>query len=164
MYTLPQPFGLRPAASADQAFLEALYFSSREDLHHALPDAAALGQLIAMQRRMQEAGFERNFPDARHLVLERAGQPIGRVVVDEGPGDLRLVDIAVAPAARRCGAAAAVVRALQAAAARRGVPVTLAVAKANAAALGLYRSLGFEVRGEDPVVEQMAWHPGGAGA
>jgi ribosomal protein S18 acetylase RimI-like enzyme len=157
VYKLPEPFELRAAGAGDRAFLEDLYFSSREDLHQALPDPTMVRQLVAMQRRMQEAGFAQNFPDAQHLVLQRAGQPIGRLVIDSAAGDLRVVDIAVAPAARRSGAAKAVLKALQAAASERNQSVSLAVAASNQPARALYLGLGFTVRSRDPVVEQMAW-------
>lgn len=157
MYTLPEPFELRPVGAGDQEFLEDLYFSSREDLHQAVPDPALLRQLIAMQRKMQQTGFEQGFPAARHFVIQCGGRPMGRVVVDEGPLDLRVVDIAIAPADRRSGAARAVVQALQATAAARNLSVSLAVAKSNHAARSLYLGLGFSVRSQDPVMEQMAW-------
>ncbi len=42
LYPLPEPLALRGVCAADHDFLQALYFSSREDLHHALPEGAAL--------------------------------------------------------------------------------------------------------------------------
>jgi len=157
LYLLPEPLALREASAADQGFLEALYFSSREDLHQAVADAAMLKQLIALQQRTQEVGFRHGFPNAAHLILQQGGQSIGRVVVDTGPSDMRLVDIAIAPPARRNGAATAVLRALQAAAQSQGLPVSLAVSKSNHAARKLYLGLGFAVRTEDALFEQMTW-------
>ncbi|RZJ13311.1 MAG: GNAT family N-acetyltransferase [Haliea sp.] len=162
MYTMPEPFEMRQVNAGDQVFLEDLYFSSREDMHHAVPDAGVLRQLIAMQRRAQQAGLEQNYPEAQHLVILHHGVPVGRAVVNSGPAELRLVDIAIAPAARRIGAARAVLRALQDVAVIRGLPVRLAVAKSNDAARKLYLGLGFTLRSEDPVVEEMAWTGGAA--
>jgi hypothetical protein len=105
VYTLPEPFELRPVGEADQKFLDELYFSSREDLHQAVPDAAVLRQLIAMQHATYKAGLRENFPDAQYWILQQEGRPIGRVVAHRSPQDLRLLDLAVAPAARRTGAA-----------------------------------------------------------
>lgn len=157
MYPLPEPLALREVRAEDQDFLEALYFASREDLHNAVPDAAMLRQLMAMQHTMQQAGFRQNFPAAVHLMVLRHGQPIGRVVVDTGATDIRLVDIAITPAARRTGAATAVLRALQAAARAQGLTVSLSVSQGNPAAQALYAGLGFTVSVDGPVFAQMVW-------
>jgi ribosomal protein S18 acetylase RimI-like enzyme len=148
---------MREAAASDEEFLVALYFSSREDLHQIPGDPAMPAQLIAMQRTMQKAGFRQNYPDASYWVLEQDGRPIGRVVIDATPPDLRLVDLAIAPQARRMGAAKAVLRSLQEAAFAQGLTMSLGVAKSNEAARTLYRAMGFTVQSEDAVFEQMAW-------
>lgn len=157
MYILPQPFGLREVTANDQAFLDALYFSSREDLQQLGGDPGFVAQLIKMQQQVQQMGLRSNFPDARQWVLESGGRAIGRLVVDFGSADIRLVDIAILPDARRTGAAKAVLRALQAAAAGQRLGMSLAVSKTNPAARSLYQGLGFQVTSEDEVFEQMAW-------
>lgn len=162
MYTLPAPFELRPVDAHDQGFLEELYFSSRQDMHQAVANATVLRQLIALQRQVQQAGFEQNYPNAQHLIVMHSGSSIGRVVVDSGPTDLRLVDIAIAPSARRIGAANLVLRALQDAAVVLDLPIRLSVARSNQAARNLYLGLGFTVHSQDPVLEQMTWRGGTA--
>lgn len=159
---MPEPWALRDVCAADQDFLDELYFSSREDLHQALADTRMLRQLVAVQHQVQQAGIRRDYPRAEHLVLLCRGQPVGRVVLDIGPADIRLVDMAVAPSARRSGAARAVVRAVQARAAAAGLGVSLAVAASNAAARALYQGAGFQVSSRDLVFEQMAWQSTGA--
>lgn len=161
MLTLPlpltPPFSLRAVTSADQDFLDALYFSSREDLHAISPDAQVVAQLVRMQQQMQQAGFNAHYPQAQHWLVARAGQAIGRVVLDSGPADVRLVDLAIAPAARRAGAATAVLQAVQVMAHAQGLAVSLAVSQTNAAAMRLYQCLGFGVTSEDAVLAQMRW-------
>jgi ribosomal protein S18 acetylase RimI-like enzyme len=157
LYTLPEPLRLREAAESDEEFLAALYFSSREDLHQIPADGAMLAQLIATQRTMQQTGFRRNYPDATYWILEQECRPIGRVVVDATPPELRLVDLAIVPQARRMGAAKAVLHSLQEAAFAQGLTMSLGVAKSNEAARTLYRSMGFTLQSEDAVFEQLAW-------
>ncbi len=157
MYPLPEPFALRDRSEEDHAFLQALYLSTREDLQQALPDPAQLLQLVTMQQNAQETGYRYRFPQARQLLLLRSDLPIGRVVVDTGPQALRLVDIAIAPASRRSGAATAVLGALQAHAVAQGLPLCLAVAHTNHAAQCLYRKLGFTIASEDDLLAQMVW-------
>lgn len=157
VYPLPEPFALRDRTDTDQAFVQALYSSTREDLRQALPDPAQLLPLLAMQQNAQEAGFRRQFPEARQWLLLRSGRPIGRVVVDAAAQNLRVVDIAIVPEARRSGAATAVLRALQAHALAQGLPLCLAVAHGNHAAQSLYRRLGFATTSEDGTHAQMVW-------
>ena len=158
MYPLPEPFALREKTDADHAFLQALYFSSREDLQQAIPDAALLQQLMAMQQNAQEAGFRQHFPLARQFLVLQSGHPIGRAVVDASPAGLHLVDIAVRPEARRSGAATAILSALQAHALARRLPLSLAVRHTNLAALRLYQKLGFTTASQDDMLAQMVWN------
>ncbi len=145
----------------DQAFLDALYFASREDLHAFSTDPQLLAPLIQMQQRMQQAGFAAHFPDAQHWLVQSQGQPAGRLVVDVGPHDVRVVDIAITPAARRTGLARTVLQALQTVARAQQLPVSLAVSKTNPAAQALYQSLGFAVTTQDELLAQMVWTHGG---
>lgn len=157
MYPLPQPWALRHADTRDEAFLESLYFSSRDDLHQALVDPGALARLVSMQYQMLRTGVERDFPGASRLVLLCEGEPAGQLIVHTGPTDVRLVDMSILPAQRRRGAARSVVLALQAEARRAGLGVSLAVARSNRAAAALYAGLGFTPRGGDLVFEQLSW-------
>lgn len=143
--------------SEDQDFLDALYFSSREDLHAVSPDAHVVAQLVRMQQEMQQADFSAHYPQAQHWLVERGGQAIGRVVLDWGAGDVRLVDLAIAAIARRTGAATAVLQAVQTMAHAQGLAVSLAVSQTNVAAMRLYQRLGFGVSAEDVVQAQMRW-------
>ncbi|ODS61063.1 MAG: hypothetical protein ABS37_15905 [Acidovorax sp. SCN 65-108] len=152
---LSEPFALRERADDDQPFLLELYLSTREDLQQAIPDLALLQQLIAMQFNAQETGYRHQFPLARQLVLLRSGHPIG--VVDASPEQLRLVDIAIAPPARRSGAAMAALAALQHHAATQGVPLSLTVRRDNSPAQCLYQKCGFTSVAEDDLFIQMNW-------
>lgn len=162
MYPLIAPFALRDAEPDDHGFLWDLYFWSREDLHQAMPDAASLQQLVRMQQQAQEMGLRHNYPQARHFIVQEDAQPVGRAVIHAGNGELRLLDIAVAPAARRHGAATAVLQALQSAARQQGARLGLSVRTSNAAAGQLYRKLGFAVASHDEMLEEMVWHAGAA--
>ena len=67
---------LRPAGPADEDFFAALYRTTRDDLL-ALPlDPAMLDGLVAMQHRMQVAGYRNDYPDARYQVLELEGRAV----------------------------------------------------------------------------------------
>jgi GNAT superfamily N-acetyltransferase len=152
------PIAARAPHDGDADFLARLYASTRLDLHSMTADPAFVAALIAMQQRFQAAGYRQAFPDAQYLLLEQDGAPCGRIVVDAGPGALRLVDIALLPARRGQGLGRHIVMALQRCAAHHGLPMTLAVHHVNARARRLYLALGFRPHSRDAVSEQMLWN------
>lgn len=155
---LLDPIRARAPDDADAAFLARLYASTRMDLHSATADAAFVAALVAMQQRLQAAGYRNDFPGAAWLLLEHGGAPCGRIVVDAGPRALRLVDIALLPAARGQGLGSRVLRALQACAAPRGLAVTLSVHHSNPGARRLYLAQGFRTHATNSLSEQMIWN------
>lgn len=159
--TLPEllhPLHARAPNDDDFDFLARLYAATRMDLHSATADPAFVAQLVAMQQRLQSAGYRDRFPDAAWLVLEQDGVPCGRIVIDAGPSALRLVDIALLPQARGHGLGRHVMRALQAHAAGLGVPLTLSVHHTNPRARRLYLALGFRAHGTNPAADEMMWN------
>jgi ribosomal protein S18 acetylase RimI-like enzyme len=162
MQPLPPPLHWRDVRPDDAPFLDALFLASREDLRHVAVDPAFVQQLVRMQQQVQETGLRQAYPDAMRRLIERGDDPVGQVTVVLGARELRLLDIAVAPAARRGGVARCVVSHLQREAAARGVPMGLTVAASNTAARGLYLALGFSVVSDNLVVQHMAWRPEGA--
>lgn len=165
MYTLPHPLRLRNMADeavdggADVAFCRTLYASTRDDLRLLPLPPAQREQLIALQQRAHEEGRRHAWPQAEVLILEHAGTPAGRMVVAAGGAAWRLVELALLPAMRGRGLGFAVVEALQERAAAHGVAIGLSVARANDAALRLYRRAGFAHAGGDALHHEMLWRP-----
>ncbi len=157
LHELLLPLRARAPGDADAAFLARLYASTRADLHSATADPALVDSIIGMQQRFQAAGYRQDFPAAHYLVLEQAGVPWGRIVVDAGAAALRLVDIALLPQARGQGLGRHILRALQGCARAAGLPLTLSVHHSNPRARRLYLSLGFQGTARDALCEQMLW-------
>src|SRR3954454_24024146 len=111
----------RPATAADRAFLASLFRSTRPEL--ALLPAGLAAPLMAEQQRLQEVHYRSAHPAACVLILEAAGEPAGRVILDEQPGMTRVVDLAVLPAFRARGCASTVLRRIQQRAAASGSDV-----------------------------------------
>jgi ribosomal protein S18 acetylase RimI-like enzyme len=155
---LLQPLRARAPEDGDAAFLARLYASTRTDLHSMTADAAFVAALIAMQQRLQAAGYRNDFPGASYLLLEHEGAACGRIVVDAGPQALRLVDIALLPEVRGQRLGSHILRALQACAGRRGTPLTLSVHHSNPRARRLYLAHGFHAHAANAVSEQMMWN------
>ena len=109
---LLHPLRARAPGDGDVQFLAHLYASTRMDLHSTTAAPSFVASLIAMQQRLQAAGYHADFPGANYLLLERDGAPCGRIVVDAGAQALRLVDIALLPEARGQGVGSHVLRGL----------------------------------------------------
>lgn len=148
---------IRDAGAADEAFFASLYRSTRDDLLALPADPLVIDGLIAMQQRLQVAGYRNSYPQAVYQVLERDGIAVGRLVTAAVDGVIRVVDIAVLPSARRTGVAADVLRRLQAQAAGAGHAVALSVRQDNVAARHLYEALGFAVDSDDTMRLELHW-------
>ena len=157
---LPDNLTIRMARPEDRGFLESLYRSRREDLRQIDAEPEFVDALIAMQQRAQEVGYGDMFPDACYFLVEKQALRIGRIVVNFDVDEVRLVDIVFIPEARGRGYAKHVLRALQLAATKVRVPLTLAVHRDDWQAMRLYAGLGFVARGSGhPVVEELVWFP-----
>ncbi|MFZ6774897.1 GNAT family N-acetyltransferase [Undibacterium sp. SXout7W] len=134
-----------------------LYASRRGDLRLLEVDEAFIGSMIAMQQKIQMQGMEQSFPDAQHLIIAEPDQSIGRVVIDFGVTDIRLIDIAIMPSRQRQGIGRAVLAALQAMAMQKDLGMSLAVESTNIPARNLYFDMGFVTHSVDAIFEQMHW-------
>jgi ribosomal protein S18 acetylase RimI-like enzyme len=148
----------RAPLASDEAFLDALYLDTRPDLG-ALPVPRGVIEGIARhQRAMQVEDYARRFAALETwLVLENAS-PVARIVLAGEGGALRVVDLSVAPAARRKGVASRLLRALQDECGR----VTLRVRSENLAARRLYQGLGFALLRADDAIMELEWRHKGA--
>lgn len=135
---------LRPAGPGDEDFLAELYATTHAGLFASagLPDEQ-LAPLLAMQWRAQHAGHAHAHPAAVDSIVEVAGTPIGRVLVEWRPAEVHLVDIALLPDWTGRGIGSAVIRDLVERARSRDCAVVLSVARDNLGASALYRRLGF---------------------
>ncbi len=152
---------LRRATDADATFLLELYTSVRAAEFAGLAvDESARTQIIAMQFRAQDQAYRNAYPMASFDVIVCDGRLVGRISVDRGGDTIRLIDIALLPAARGSGIGGELLRALQAEAAAAGTRLALSVARGNPA-LSLYRRLGFAAVAEDDVYLALEWRPPG---
>jgi ribosomal protein S18 acetylase RimI-like enzyme len=86
------------------------------------------------------------------------GEPAGRILIDEWTSEIRLVDIALMPAARARGIGTKLVGEVLERGAAAGKPVTIHVEAFNPA-LHLYERLGFEQVDTNGVYLLMKWTP-----
>jgi ribosomal protein S18 acetylase RimI-like enzyme len=142
---------LRPVAEADREFLVGLYASVREpELAHVPWDAGTKRAFVAQQFAAQDAHYREHYPGATLDVVEVDGEPAGRLYVHRGERDIRIMDIALAPAFRGRGIGTALLRGLMVEAQASGRRLSIHV-EANNPARRLYERLGFRRAGEHGV-------------
>lgn len=148
-------------ADADLPFIAALYASTRAEEVAATQWPEELQQaFLAQQHQAQHNHYQAHYPTALWLVVETAGDPIGRLYLDEREGDLHLIDISLVPARRGGGIGTAIMEDLVEWARARGMTMTLYVEPPNPARR-LYERLGFIAEGEAGIYEMMVWRPEG---
>ena len=148
---------LRPVMPTDQDFVLELYTGTRADLAELGCDPAMREQLIRMQSEAQQTHYRAHYPRAQvSLIVDSDGTRIGRLYVDRGPHEIRLVDISLLPAYRRRGIGQLLLRALMAEGEQATLPVRLSVLSGNPA-IHLYQRLGFAADGMMGAHYSMAW-------
>jgi ribosomal protein S18 acetylase RimI-like enzyme len=148
--------GLRPEVPSDDAFLLALYRSTREHELAMLPhwDEAAKAAFIAQQFAAQRHHYRGVIENCSFDVIERKGAPIGRLYVQERQTQLHIVDIALMPEERGRGVGQALLESLIREASVAGKATGIFVESYNPARR-LYERLGFTPIGEQSVYVEM---------
>jgi RimJ/RimL family protein N-acetyltransferase len=152
----------RPITEDDIPFLAAVYFSTRAE------EVASTGwpvemqqQFLAQQFDAQHRHYQRHYPDAEWLVVERGGEAVGRLYIEEWPTQIRIIDISLLPPARGSGIGAAIFRDMFEQARTRAKKISIHVEKNNPARR-LYLRLGFEPVADEGVYDLMEWSPAAA--
>ena len=122
--------------------------------------AALHGQaaFVRQQFEAQHHHYQTYYPEASFDLVLLDGEPVGRLYVARWTREIRLVDIALVPAARGRGLGTALLRDLLAEGERTGKAVSIHVERFNPA-LRLYRRLGFREVEEKGPYFLMEWRP-----
>lgn len=160
MINLTESISLRAATADDSAFLLELFASTRIDEFRFLNgDKSQIESLIKMQFSLQSQQYHNGYPRAEDQIILRAGQPVGRILVDDNDREITLIDIAVLPDHRNTGIGRELIAGLTRRAAATGKDVRLHVLKTNRAQR-LYERLGFRKVSEDGMYFEMVALPG----
>jgi ribosomal protein S18 acetylase RimI-like enzyme len=150
---------LRPVRDGDRAFLVDLYGSTREDeLAQVAWDAGVKRAFVEQQFAAQDHHYRVRYPGATLDMIEVDGEPAGRLYVFRGHGDIRIMDIALAPPFRGRGIGTALLRDLMAEADASGRKLSIHV-EMNNPARSLYDRLGFAPVGEHGIYVLMERPP-----
>lgn len=150
----------RPAEEDDRDFLRHVYGSTREAELARVPwGEAERAAFIAMQFSAQHRYYREQYPQADYAIIMQDTDPVGRLYVNRGAAELRIIDIAVLPAYRNRGIGTGLLRALLVEAAAAGKPLTIHVERFNPA-LRLYERLGFRAIADKGVYLLLGWTAG----
>ena len=154
-----QNLSLRPAESADEAFLETLYADMRRnELAIFNWSREQENAFFKMQFELQTRAYRMQFPNAAYYIIESDKTPVGRLIVERGEREIRLIDISLLAEFRSRGIGAFLLEKLKAEAAADGKSVFLRVLKTNASAKRFYERLGFTVVEEADLHFAMRYH------
>jgi len=144
-----QGMALRPETAADDAYLLALYATTRAAELDQAPGWTAEQKLafVTMQFNAQRQHYRTALANVAFDVITRGGLPIGRLYTQEGETMLHIVDILIDPAERGAGIGTALLQGLAADARAAGKVLSIFVESYNPARR-LYERLGFVEVGE----------------
>jgi ribosomal protein S18 acetylase RimI-like enzyme len=92
---------LRPVSESDEAFIFALYASTRAAEMAMVPWSDSQKQaFVEMQFRAQKTSYAKEYPSAQHSVICLDGDPVGRLYLDRSQERFHILDITVAEASR----------------------------------------------------------------
>lgn len=150
---------LRQSLASDADFLRALYRDVRSDEMAVTGwPPEAIDAFCQSQFDFQSQHYRSYYPEALHYLVERDGQPIGRLIVDDGPDELRIVDISLLAAQRGQGLGSVLLRWLCDRADAQRQPLALSVEPHNRAR-HLYGRLGFVLLPGDGLYLNMRREP-----
>jgi GNAT superfamily N-acetyltransferase len=149
----------RALGEADAELNARLYASTR------VQEVAAFGwpaemqrQFLAQQHDAQDRHFQRYHADIERLIIERGGEPIGRLYLEETSSSIHVVDILLLPECTGTGIGTAILRDILEEAQAANKPVELEVLFDNPARR-LYERLGFVHVSEEGIHHRLEWRP-----
>lgn len=150
---------LRPETDEDKDFLLHLYISTREaELLQIGWPQAEIHSFLTQQFKAQHLSFRQLYPHAAYQIIELQGEATGRIYLQRGKDEYRLIDISLLPAFRNQNLGRYLIQSILDEAAETGKPVSLHVEHFNPA-YRLYERMGF-VQLEDRGTHLfMQWRP-----
>jgi ribosomal protein S18 acetylase RimI-like enzyme len=153
----PPTVTLRPIGEEDQDFLLALYGTTRADELALVDwDEAQKAAFVRQQFDAQHRYYQQIFPQGSFQVILADDVAAGRLYLDDGPDETRIVDIALMPHFQGHGIGTALVSQVLAGAAARGASITIHVERNNPA-LRWYARLGFRLVEDQGVYLLLRW-------
>lgn len=145
----------RQMEEGDLPFVAELYASTRrEELAGTGWPPEMQEAFLRQQHEAQHSHYSLHHADAEWLIIERCGQPVGRLYLRERPEGVHVIDISLVPESRGQGIGGAILRDTLDYANGVGKPVSARVEKFNRART-LYERLGFGVIEDEGIYDLM---------
>jgi ribosomal protein S18 acetylase RimI-like enzyme len=133
-----------PISDSDMPFLFEVYASTRQETLEKLGwTLAAANELLTMQFELQHRYYTACYPNASFCKVLVKGRDAGRLIVDDGEKEMRIVDLSLLEAFRNRGVGTMMMRSIMEESKGRARPITLYVERGSPA-MRFYRRLGFE--------------------
>lgn len=158
--TLPrgETLKLRPVTVDDEDFLLSVYASSRADeLAQVQWQEGQKEAFVKWQFDLQRREYDANFPDAQYSVILFDERPAGRIWIDRGQKEIRLLDIVILPEFQNRGVGTALLGWLIAEAKAENKRLRHMVFALNHDAYRFYERLGFVEFEEVGAYKHMEW-------
>lgn len=156
---MPEPsrVSLRPETPEDAAFLFRVYASTRAEEMAALPwDQAQKHAFLQMQFELQTIHYHGYYSNPSFEIVLCGAEPAGRLYLDRGSEEIRIIDIALLPEYRGVGTGSQLLKEVLREAAEAGKRVSIHVERNNRA-LRLYERLGFHLVEDKGIYLLLEW-------
>ena len=155
----PESIATRTVQPEDRSFLLELYKSSRgDDLRGLGWDEQRISEFLGMQYEAQQNFYDSDYHDAADELILLKDKPIGRLMIESRPHEIRCIDLALLPEYRERGLGTGIIQKLQEKAKRERKPLRLQVIRFSRA-VNLFDRLGFVRTSETGTHFQMEWTP-----
>ncbi|WP_298370826.1 hypothetical protein [Azospirillum sp.] len=141
-FAFPGNLTARFTTPSDETFLLDLFIEARPWLSWAEGSKDFIRNLYEQQYKTMRAGQEAIYPEHVDLVIEKAGDRVGRLVVDLGYADWRVSEPQILTEARGKGIGSDVLRGLQMAAGKMLLPISLSTPMVRIARAAGLRTVG----------------------
>jgi GNAT superfamily N-acetyltransferase len=150
---------LKPARSADDAFLYDVFATTWADEVAALPNQNLARHVLRIQHTAQERRFAGRYPGLRRFVVTHEGDRAGRFYLFGSGSALHVVDLTLLPRWRSLGIGSRLLGDLMREASSDGQLISMRVARDNEMFLVRCTSLGFELVSSDDLDHYLEWTP-----
>lgn len=154
---------LRPEQSSDRPFLLKLFGTTRaQEMAQSMLPPAAKAKFLESQFNAQHSSYRHQFPQGKFDIVLYKKKPIGRLYINLGKEELRMIDLSILPAYRGKGIGSQIFDEVLKQGKAANVPVRLHVMYNNPA-YELYKRLGFRKIADDGPYYVMECLPGSSG-
>ncbi|WDU79740.1 GNAT family N-acetyltransferase [Lysinibacillus sp. G01H] len=148
---------LKSITKDDEPFLYEVYASSRrKEIDSWGWSAEQIQRFLEMQWCAQQTSYRQQFPHASHCIITSDEQYVGRLLTEDLPERLHIIDISILPSFQGNGVGSYLISNLRQKAKEENKPVILQVLHTNPAR-NLYERLGFHVVSTDELYLKMRW-------